>query len=172
MLQLMQAIHASMQESEGQPAGQQNATPAAQPPAGSRRASALNAEAPELAWQGSDSGLPREPSACLIPQLIHPLDYCCTPAKASLWCAHYDHSPSPALIAAGQLLCYARLHPCCFMQGSARPLLMQCGTVCRCTLKQSHCPDCCWALRINLAHNGLLWLLLMQCGTVYRCTLI
>ena len=69
MLQLMQAIHASMQDGEGQPAGQQNAMPAADPPAGSRRASALDAEAPELARQETESWLPCEPSACLYPQL-------------------------------------------------------------------------------------------------------
>ena len=66
VLQLMQAIHASMQESEGQPAGQQNAMPAAEPRAGSRRASALNAEAPELAWQETESRSPREPRACFV----------------------------------------------------------------------------------------------------------
>ena len=71
MLQLMQAIHASMQESEGQPAGQQNAMPAAEPPAGSRRASALNAEAPELARQETESRSPREPRACLCCQVIN-----------------------------------------------------------------------------------------------------
>ena len=111
MLQLMQAIHASMQASEGQPAGQHNAMPAADPPAGSRTASALDAEAPELAWQQNGSRLPREPSACLHPHMVSPLNCSCTPAQASLWCLHAGLPLGPAQVAASQLLRYARMPP-------------------------------------------------------------
>ena len=81
----MQAIHASMQASQGQPAGQHVAMPAAEPPAGSRRASALDAEAPGPAWQENESTLPRESSACVYAQVVNALNCSCTPAEASLW---------------------------------------------------------------------------------------